>query len=520
MKKNFLWFLGGLVVASVILICFGLRLIHLSKPAEEEIVKHSKEQMNKTMTKVEGFYNDNAVEIKEMSYAMLSSTCDSITNNLDTLHAHANNIIEATQGILFARQESAKKSYEEAVKIKSQNLELAQIYILNAINHNPSNITYLTEYYSMIKNNSNASYDEIENVNSLLSSCVYQVDYEDIATINSWINELSKRQEEILATNINKDEAAEVAEIKARYDKLIGIQLKVTTTAKASDADVSPLLRAQEEMAEFIGDVSEDHRFEEYYNDIVAHYEKVSKTINYIELAKQCENLLMHTSDAIGKNKNDLATEYLSLIETVFYQMSGINDIQNILLKNNWLSIYAEQKEKYIKSINKSISQNVFNKIKQIVAQGTLVVVTGKYQAAINIVQEKYFDASSYLTKITDEEVYSSAQLEMNKLSNKITELQEQQQQEYQKWAAGVVLALEQYIDDDSGRLREKDVMSYFTRYPTNITNIDQRYIVPEISSVLQQLTNKLFERVKEKDLQREFNRKFMFAKKRSLEEF
>lgn len=520
MKKNFLWFLGGLAVASAILICFGLRLIHLSKPAEEEIVKHSKEQMDKTMTKVEGFYNDNAVEIKEMSFAMLSSTCDSITNDLDTLHAHANNIIEATQGILFARQESAKKSYEEAVKIKSQNLELAQIYILNAINHDPSNITYLTEYYSMIKNNSDASYDEIENVSSLLSSCVYQVDYENIATMNGWIDELSKRQEEILATNTNKDEAAEVAEIKARYDKLIGTQLKVTTTAKASDVDVSSLLRAQEEMAGFIGDVSEDHRFEEYYKNIVDRYEKVSKTINYIELAKQCENLLAQTSDAIGKSKDDLATEYLSLIETVFYQMSGTNDIQNILPQNNWLSVYAEQKEKYIKSINKSISQNAFDKIKQIVAQGTSVVVTGKYQAAINTVQEKYLDASSYLTKIIDEEVYSAAQLEMNKLSNKIAELQEQQQQEYQKWAAGVVLALEQYIDNDSGRLRENDAMSYFTQYPTNVTNIDQRCLVPEVSSVLQQLTDKLFEKVKEKDLQREFNRKFMFAKKRSLEEF
>ena len=50
---------------------------------------------------------------------------------------------------------------------------------------------------------------------------------------------------------------------------MIGTQLKVTTTAKASDVDVSSLLRAQEEMAGFIGDVSEDHRFEEYYKNIV-----------------------------------------------------------------------------------------------------------------------------------------------------------------------------------------------------------------------------------------------------------
>lgn len=563
MKKNLLWFLGGVVLASVILICFGLRLVHLTKPAEEEIVRHSKEQMTEKMNKVEDKYLANAVELREQADGIISEmhdtivsdfitfhadanmlitetrdsiisrlyaiqsennslyarTCDSVVAELDSIYHNANNIIEATQGILFARKESARKSYEEAVRVKSKDMDLAKIYILNAINHEPSNIQYLGEYYSMVSANDKATYDDFDNASSLLSSCIYQVDHDNIATLKSWIDALDKKQESILASNENNTQKEVSNEIKSKYDNIKKKSVKTTCASTAVATDLSNAIMLQEEMESFMLEVADDARYENYYQDILKSYKELSNQIEVINVAKQCETQLSRSSTAIIKEQYDLAMDYLSIFETLFFQINSMEDIDKIL-PTNWLYLNSQNKAKQLSDINKNLSNKEFKEVKNLVDRGLVISVSGKYQDAILKIQDLYIEANSHLTKISDSDISRSAQIEIMKLSDKISKYQERQHQEYQKWASRLVLDLQKLYDDKNLKKAEK-VMEYIkNRNPYNVTNIDQRYLIPEISSVLRHLTDDvLFEKLDETQ-KREFNKEFMNATKRSLEDF
>lgn len=509
--KNILFVCFGAVLASGILIFFWMRFLHLSEPAEKEIVSFTKEQMSSVVTGIEEKNDEYFSMLQNESRAKLNLTYGELKNEMKSLHSETTNIISATEGILFSRQESAKKSYEEAIKQKNVNPELAIIYILSAINHEPNNITYLREYYSIISNK-NSSYDDLNEAISILSTCIYQVEHQDIDVINTWIEELTVRQESLLKSNEIALQSEEKQKIENEYNKFRQSIFEIKAGTTAQGTNTSALTERLKSMEAFLSEIQGNYDYSEYYGDISSQYVALSEVSDFISLSCQCENLLNQANTALSNSQIELASEYLTLCDTVIFQLSGLSNV-HIYLQQHWLEDIVNKKTTIVNKINTKKSKTAFDEIKNL---SSIEISSGtKYQTNIERLQEVYVDASTLMAQIYDTKTYKEAQKELAKISTKLTKLQEEQMREYQNWASGLVLDAN---DSFEANKKSENIMRIISYYE-NITNIDQKLIIPEISAVLQTLVNEMYSKV-DKAQKRDFNQRFMTAKKKTLEDF
>lgn len=100
--------------------------------------------------------------------------------------------------------------------VESGNLQLAKIYVLNAISHRQNKFDYLKFYVDMVANDSSATIGELNQVLAIIDGSLYNVPAEDVNKILALREQIGKRKNQIdtqsAAPEINLSEELESVE--------------------------------------------------------------------------------------------------------------------------------------------------------------------------------------------------------------------------------------------------------------------------------------------------------------------
>ena len=126
------------------------------------------------------------------------------------------------------------KLAEDALSRK--DYEFAEVYILSAINHRPSEIKYINKYYEhfITRNETPPNIDKLQRFSDILDVAIYQVNPDNIAEVLKIKEAIEKKQRDIL-----ESETPQLSQMGKDIDKdfnnVISGELSIDNISKKSD---------------------------------------------------------------------------------------------------------------------------------------------------------------------------------------------------------------------------------------------------------------------------------------------
>ena len=488
------------------------------KEKSSTILDETSKQYTEILESIQNTVSENLTDIKQDTAQMLAETSAQNSATMEAMKKESSAIIEATRGIIFTREESAEKSYSAAMKIKSSDTKNAMLYLLNAINHVPTEMKYIEAYYDILASGGNFAseelFDMLTNAESVLEACVYQVDHENIGKVNAMINAISEAQQKLIERENASESAKEKAELTKLYNDLKKKESVLVVRAKstATETDISALEAFLQDAENFITQTAENADYKANSAEISRIYGIFSPIRDFVLTCRQIEQVLPKLETAVKDGKYNLADGIASIFETLLYQAVQQPVAMSALTEQNWLDFYVKRKNAVVATLNVKKSEPILAQIK---ATSNNVSLSGNSKQKIDNLQRAINSISEQIRTLYDADSLNKATKEIEKLQENIGSIQQAQVKAYQYWAANVVLDAKSRFD--SSKKKNDDVMDVI-RY-TDICAIDQSLIIPEISSVLQTLIAEMYSKV-DKSSQRYFNQRFMTSSKRTLEDF
>lgn len=334
--------------------------------------------------------------------------------------------------------ESALKLAEEALSRK--DYEFAEVYILSAINHRPSEIKYINKYYEhfIAKDGTSPNIDKLQRFSDILDVAIYQVNPENIVAILRIKEGIEKKQRDILesetpqTSRIGKD-------IDNDFDNVISGELSIDNIAKKPDItkallerilSINELLSSDTVQPDRLAILNEELEYTKSLYAVSVALDSactISKKIDKLNPNKDSGN---DKNANIAKNQINTAISFLSQIWSV--------DTARISVLDDKAAELFGKLERQDKTANVILSKRSIAEIERIFGEIREMAkddIKSK-TSLIESVKEESKKIDKLLSEIQDKDLYyKTRDNTLNGISEIIKKLELERRKKYQKWA-------------------------------------------------------------------------------------
>lgn len=347
-------------------------------------------------------------------------------------------LLVVSESILFQDlgKDDKTTGIELARKAKSSGDQKLAAYIyLNLINKFPDQISILTEYASFISNQEKINVQELDELSNLLMISVFKVPVGEVKKVLDLAQQIGAQKEKLSAKlDVPKDDESKDVEIES--EKL----LKQVEIFPGDETKLKKLLDGLNENREVLNPNSAKLKFiEKAANDCSELYQAIQK-IKFIEicLAK------LNNEKKSNRLNSDFCVSLIQAAETTLPTLYGltIEDGRLPIEIKAKINELPSQCKLLVSEISKVRSLVVFEKIKDLVAEGKLIepsaknaqdgYVYPKWQDSALAVEKVLKKIQSKLAEISSSEVVENAALEISFLQEKLNAIRRSQYREYQ----------------------------------------------------------------------------------------
>ena len=457
------------------------------------------EQFNeKLLSNIEQNTKSRVTQLLDKLSEQLANNIDKTTQSLNTvaqnkldqslgdisenLNKSANATINLANSKIIRNEEQAEEALKLAKKyIQSDNFEVARIYLLNAINHSPTKLKYLSELLTLFQNHYTSNQTAINEFRSVFELSLFQLDPKEINEAIKYISELDNAAQKLIdpitetsieTTNWSEEYLAvkngDLNEISTDPDKLLDRINKLTII-------LSNIRNSDKETDQYLSSIQDD----------------IDTTQNYYSLsivAKKIENYIMLLEKEVNYASQVASARLLAASSSmsVFWQYD-LNQLPSklaILIQNELPNKLRDFEDK----INEAKSLPIFEKTNKILVD-TSNNESGTYQDKIDREKKAIEIAINLMRNITFRKFQDEIRNNIIILQKNITFSKRQQFIAYQKWASEVCSDVFDSIDDEYS-LSDDDAIRIF--YNSELSEIDLRLASPEVSQAYNKVLQKI----------------------------
>ncbi len=476
-----------------------------------EALKHDiiLKELKKNNEKITKELKDD-IEIKNTKmYALL---LDELSKNLknkakdvvDNLNEGVNKTIQLANSKIIRNEKEADIAFDLANKyIEEKDFILSRIYLLNAINHNPTKLEYITILFNLLEQEENLQ--SISESRAILQLSLYQLNPNDIEKVLNYLTKLDEIEHGILSVqeaslpqidltnefkNISQNTKFDLIcfDIKKQYDVLD----RLTNILKQMSLEYS-------KYAKIIPEI-------EIYSKGLQNIARVTLVVDqidgYIKLLKDEKDY------SSQKASSRLISAKTALTLLWKYDLSALPTPLSQKIEKE----FVDSLNKYELKIQERKSIKYFTTIEALSKEK----VTGNNQAKIekttNIIKAIAIENQNIIHLSTRVKVIEIIQ----SLQKNILLYKREQYKQYQIWAANnCYKALNDWNDELS--VNDKEAKKFFNKY--KLSAIDASIISPEINMVYQKVIQYIIGELNSEDGVK-IQTQLMLHNKKKLEDF
>ncbi len=348
----------------------------------------------------------------------------------------SSNLVEMCRSKVLGNELEAERAYQKAVQVLDEDdLVLAKLYCMNAINHSPTKKMYFEKLVEISAKTGDETRDDLEQLKGALEIGIYQVAADDVLGMRDMlagvierlgkmdVDALTAREEEehtlfdqaMLSLFEGGDLSRESVIGTNREERLVQLQRRL---AVLRDIDKTKLGT----------------------NDVASVEEEDAWTrasLEYFSLVNSIESYLLRAEKLLDEDPSKLGSVNV-MVQTASQSLSqalGIETTSLPVTAQDELQSFAKRIEAIETKFNKIKSKPAIERILKEVAQAEKIGVWAPYQEKIDSISESLSVISQKMAEVFDLGARNSLENEVKKVSNKLGECRQGQYKAYQSWA-------------------------------------------------------------------------------------
>jgi len=428
-----------------------------------------------------------------------NALAETVKSSLANMQAKTNTPSGAVQIVQDTTNSNNTAASEQALTLAEQawrnnDSELATIYILNALNHNPANVKGLQFYYNILGNKRDLTIADIDQLIDILDVSVYQVSPGDVSTVLSMRNALFSKQEEMINTAALEAAKEATAEYATTQRALREGRLSSAQINRNGQINKELLDERIETIAALLSeaDMNDSDRSAavKLLNDTTT-FKLLVTTLESAENAVSKANVLASrnalTSDQIllARNQLQTANTYLAQIWTI--------DTTNFQAQLN----AAENMQSRIANIDKRLDVLASAPARATIESELAKCrnLYGSYTSRINQISKTLKDVAPLLAKVPDLETRQKLESTMEEWAQQVDSLTKARYKAYQEWAAGQInAAIKEY--NSYNVVTDGRATNMFNNY---LLSINTGLLLPDLSTFYNDVYQKIYNELPKK---------------------
>ncbi len=370
---------------------------------------------------------NNAIQVATNEYAAILDTFRvALSKQQDSMLADINDVL--SKNIRMRNESVANEALVMARKaLEVGNDDMAKMYLLNALNHNPASSKHLLEYYRFCKENETSNINSLEQLRNIIETVIYQLKPSEVESVLKLHAEVTKDINKLVSNEQKKSMTENDEKIKVAEARLANGDLSwesVVRTGKDID------LNALQNRIEVIEEITTIKGGDDRLSEISLRSASLLRIVDAIEqtLRKANSNLSAGELNAVG-SKIEAARNYLPSIWSM-----DLNGIPEIIISRakQAETIVVSTEESYFQKKSLKPSQKILETVKR---AKEIEARKSTYSERINSVASELQTAQKLLVEIYDSNLRSQGEFEIQKINKILNDLIQARMTEYNKWA-------------------------------------------------------------------------------------
>lgn len=395
-----------------------------------------------------------------------------------------------------------------------QNYDLAKVYCMSAINHDPSNVKFFEGLAEIREHQS--SLDDItalEQMQSIVELGIYQVDSKDILSMIELLGSINADIVTIANTVASENMQSDTASLKLAVNEVREQKINLADFNSYSNEDLQSRFVALSNLTEAV-----DFMTEADQNYVNKELQNVASMSNYLTIFNSIDTSLNRAENLLATNDAKQLPAINSLIQSANNTLSQSWNLDLESLPQECSSKLAGQAERIAKleaEYNKLYSEKSMQEIREIQKELSKNLSSRQlYTRKIDLIKEQNSKIIDLLSQITYLEYRKKTEDCLVKNNNLINKYLEDRYKAYQTWALEECNKGVKYYDD--GVFDDSDARIVLYNY---LIKIDRSLLTSEIAEIYNYILNKCYTEVSGKAMA-EFQRNVATATQKKLEEF
>lgn len=427
---------------------------------------------------------------------------------------------EISQKQLLMENSDAQMAFKKAQEyFETDNIEMAKIYALNAINQAPENIEYLVAYVDLITDSPNMSLDSLQQAYSIIELALYQLPAPEIETAQKLLSEILEHQHRLINELLKVEVTAFLKEDISKEDipefeqYITKLQTVLKDIGSNAEEDLINRVHLKLDEATQLYEVArrtlsiEDGL--DFLEQETTDLKNVKATVIFQSLSIEVRQLL--TLD-VPEQMQQRIEDYLTQIEQIEQRMVCTRSEQPY---QKFQQVY--QKILKIQTLPRAIYYKLYFGLHGKAALKSDPRHRHYYDYKLHAIKTLSTHAQYYAQQVTCSHMNPQIDQGLEHIGNMIRELQKEQYTAYQRWVVEQCYgAFKEYQEEwhvskgDAGKLLER----------WKLDSIEQSLLTLEVSQIFNDVVGRILGQLSSPALITDYQKKMATAEKIVLENF
>jgi hypothetical protein len=396
---------------------------------------------------------------------------------------------------------AAEDAYARAVdNLKNGDKGMAKIYCLNAINHLPSQLKYFQKLFEIydVDDAEQLAETDLEQLQGILETGIYQVAGRDVAAIHEMLAKvISRKAREEERSSDATSEMRQATFAKSQEDLKTG-ELAWDKISNSPDASTAEILNRRMAILNVLADTSTDES-ETNRQWIQSELKRTELAIAFLMQSASLKSYLDRAEDLLdaGTNKMEIVSALTQTASQLLSQSLGADEKLLPDGATKSLHDFARRIANIETRFNMIKSRDALEKINAIINEMHYQDDTSSYELRIRQISDGIKKISRQLSFVYDLKEKAKIENQLVSLSQRLTELREQQYAAYQRWAINECeSAFAKYRSWT--RVDEEDALEVINLY---LLKINSTLLTPDVNRLYQDVLGKQFAELSAKPL-------------------